>query len=73
MGGGGVVRRSGVEQVFWCVLVFGAEQVPWLHGEKGGRGGDKSSGVRWLSGTTHIDSGRFHTGDILSGYFVLAC
>ena len=28
-----------MEQVFWCVLVFGAEQVPWLHGEEGGGGG----------------------------------
>ena len=41
-------RWRGGGQVFWCVLVFGAEQVPWLHGEVGGGGGGgKSSGVCW--------------------------
>ena len=50
-GGGGGGRagelegRSGVEQVLFCVLVLGAEQVPKLHGEKRGGGGGGGRGA----------------------------
>ena len=76
-GGGGLLGGVGWSKSSGVCWSLEQNKFPGYMGRKGeeggGGGGGKSSGVRWLSGTAHIDSGRFHTGDILSGYFVLAC